>query len=121
MRARLLLHAAALAVVLATAGVSRVQAYDANDTMQALDDVSTETGISYAWLHRIVKCETGGTFDPNMPGDHGTSFGAAQLHRGGKLDEFYADGWTDPLNPWQAIRFMADEFNAGEAYRWTCR
>lgn len=116
-----MLHALALATVVMAVVAPHVMAYDASDTLAAIEQASASTGIAYSWLHRVVGCETGGTFSPTAIGDHGTSFGAAQLHRGGLLGTFYATGGTDPMNPYEAISFMADRFAAGQSYYWSCK
>ena len=58
-------------------------------------------GVSVAQLQNTIKCESG--FNPTALGDHGTSFGLAQLHypasKGITLDEAY--------NPYFAIDYMA--------------
>jgi len=108
-------------VVGAAAGI-HAEGFDQNDTLAALEAASASTGVSYAWLHRVVGCETGFTWNPAAVGDYGTSFGAAQLHRGGgELPRFYAFGFSDPFNPYEAVTFMAQEFAVGRASAWSCR
>jgi hypothetical protein len=122
MARRFVLHGFALAVVLACAAVARAEPFDAQDTLAAIEQASLSTGVEHAWLYRVVGCETGWTWDPRAVGDYGTSFGAAQLHRGGgELPRFYAFGYTDPFDPYQAVEFMAVEFSAGRARAWSCR
>jgi hypothetical protein len=117
---RLSLHAAVLAAFFCLT-LSTVHAYDSSDTYAAIDQASTEHGVSWTWLHRVINCETGGTMNPYKVGDHGTSFGAAQLHRGGLLGAFYAQGYSDPMNPYEALDFTAAQFAAGNSRAWTCR
>ena len=95
------------------------QSYTAEDTIAAIDEASAEIGVSRAWLYRTVECETGGTFDPYSRGKQG-ELGAAQLHPYGELQRFYAWGYLDPYSPYQAVRFMAQRFEMGAAYRWSC-
>lgn len=114
----------ALAVVLVV-NVTRAHAegaYTAEDTYAAIDQASSESGVSQAWLTRVVGCETGWTFHPGAVGDHGSSFGAAQLHRGGsELTRFYAAGFDDPFDPYQSVSFMAAEFALGRSSAWSCQ
>lgn len=118
---RLVLHAFALAVVLGAAVAGRAEAFDASDTLAAIDQASETTGISATWLRATVGCETGWTFSPDAIGDRGSSLGAAQLHRGGgELPRFYAFGYSDPFNPYEAVFFMAEEFARGRAQAWSC-
>lgn len=122
MGSRLRLHVLAIAVVLAAVFAPRAHAFDATDTLAAIEQTSQAWGVSHAWIHRVVGCETGWTFNPYAVGDRGTSFGPAQLHRGGgELPRFYAFGYDDPFDPYQAVEFMAREFLAGRASSWSCR
>jgi hypothetical protein len=117
MRLPLTVIAACLALALYA---TPANAYTIDDTLAAIDAASAETGVSASWLRRVVYCETGGTLSPSVIGDHGTSFGAAQLHRGGLLGTFYAQGFGDPFNPYEAIAFMAYQFLSGNSFLWTC-
>jgi hypothetical protein len=94
------------------------EGYTADDTVAAIDEASAEIGVSRAWLYRTVDCETTG-LDPYSIGRQG-ELGAAQLHPRGLLPKFYAVGYLDPFSPYQAIRFMAQEFKAGRSGAWTC-
>jgi hypothetical protein len=69
-------------------------------------------------LIALATCES--SLDPNAVGDRGTSYGLFQLHRGGLLHDFYADGYTDPFDPWQASDFTAAAVAAGEGGAWSC-
>jgi hypothetical protein len=68
-----------------------------------------------------VSCETGGTFNPYAVGDRGQSVGAAQLHARGERSRFYAYGYGNPYNPYEAVEFLALRILAGGASAWTCR
>jgi hypothetical protein len=96
------------------------QAYTTEDTYQAIAAAAADTGVAASRLHRMVACETGGTYDPHSIGDRGTSFGAVQLHRGGELGRFYALGYTDPFNPYESLDFLARAILDGRASAWTC-
>ena len=82
----------------------------------------------------IVRYEVGGgtaeyvPYAPQTIGDAGTSFGVAQLHdsggmaaseRDGLLHDFYRRGWTDPMNPYQAVAYLDDALDRGLADHWS--
>lgn len=85
--------------------------YGADDTLAALEGASPQARC-------IVYYETGGTFDPNAVGRAGEQ-GAAQLHPGGLLPDFYAVGYTDPWNPYQAVDYLDWKLAQGAAYNWS--
>ncbi len=126
MRHRLLLHVFALVTLFAWLSTARVEAFDSSDTLTAIDQAAVTVGVPAERLTRVVSCETAHTFNPYAVGDWGTSFGAAQLHRGGNaLPIFYAVGYTDPDDPYQAIEFMARAFRGDFPHlgwwTWSCR
>jgi soluble lytic murein transglycosylase-like protein len=114
-----LLLAALMTLALDWGGDGEAQPYTAADTIEAIDQASTETGVSRTWIYATVKCETGGTFNPYAIGRQG-ELGAAQLHPQGELPRFFAWGYTDPFNPSQAILFLAQRFAVGGARAWSC-
>src|SRR5947209_6510176 len=91
--------------------------YTASDTIAAIDQASAETGVSRAWLLRVVSCETGGTLNPYAVGRQG-ELGAAQLHPRGELRRFYALGYGDPFSPYEAVTFLAQRLAQGGARAW---
>jgi hypothetical protein len=95
------------------------QSYTSEDTLNAIAEASAEIGVDYDWLYRVVRCEDP-TFDPYAVGRQG-ELGPAQLHPRGLLPKFYALGYLDPHSPYQALRFMAQEFSYGRSYAWSCR
>jgi hypothetical protein len=103
----------------AALGIHAQEAYTREDTLVAIQQYSDEIGVSQAWLLRIVRCETGGTFDPYSVGRSG-ELGAAQLHPRGELQRFYAWGYLDPFSPWQSVRFLAQRLSMGGARAWSC-
>jgi hypothetical protein len=112
-----------LAVALAPAPAPPAQAqepYTSDDTLAAIEQYSEEFGISYGWIYRVVGCETGWTFNPYSRGRQG-ELGAAQLHPRGELIRFYSWGYTDPFSPYQAVRFLAQDFQMGRSYMWSCK
>jgi soluble lytic murein transglycosylase-like protein len=100
--------------------VARAQGFSPDDTVAAIDAASAETGVSWSWLYRVVRCETGGTLNPYAVGRQGER-GVAQLHPYGMLPTFYALGYADPFDPYEAVRFMAYRFAEGRARAWSCR
>ena|SRR3990167_620969 len=67
----------------------------------------------------IVRYEVGGVgYDPYAVGMSG-ELGPVQLHPRGKLPEFYARGYTDPFNPYQALVYLDDALAQGQAYHWS--
>lgn len=106
----------ALSIVLSA---RKAFAYDADDTLAAIDAASATYGVSYAWLRSIVRCETAGTYDPNSVGRLGEK-GAVQLYARGELPRFYAWGYDDPFDPYQAVPFLAQRLLQGGARAWTC-
>lgn len=102
-------------------------AYTADDTRAAIDFASADTGVSRARLDSIIRCETrGDEYNPAAIGDHGTSFGATQLHRGGLLSHFYSVGYDNPFNPYQGVEYLARAVGGEWSYlgigswSWTC-
>lgn len=102
-----------------TARAAEPTPWTVDDTYAAIEDVSVHTGLSYRWLYRIVSCETGGTFDPYSRGAQG-ELGPVQLHPYGMLRTYYAEGFTDPFNPYHSMYFLAEHLLAGESYKWSC-
>jgi len=115
---RHLLLALALFVMTSTMAMAQ-EAYTADDTLAAIEQYADEQGVSYRWLLSIVRCETGGTFDPYSVGRQGER-GAAQLHPRGELIRFYAWGYDDPYSPYQSVRFLAQRITQGGARAWSC-
>lgn len=106
-------------------GTGRAHAYTPDDTLAAIDGASATYGVSAGRLRQVVDCETGHTLEPSLVGDHGTSFGVVQLHRGGALAH-YLSLYSDPFDPYTAVAYLAralrGEFAALGigAWSWTC-
>lgn len=110
---------AGVALALAPIGA---HAWTTDDTYQALWEASVNTGVPHSRLYRIVGCETGYTFNPHKVGDHGDSWGPVQFNKyGGELPRFYARGYTDVFNPYEAIDYLANAILEGRASAWSCR
>ena len=78
-----------------------------------------------ARVRAIVRCETGGTFNPYARGRLGER-GAVQLYSRGLLLHFHRVGYTDPDDPYQAVAYLVRAI-AGEwarqgvgAWHWSC-
>lgn len=105
--------------------------FTADDTLDAIDVASQDTGVSYARLYRIVGCETGYTFNPYAVGDHGGSYGAVQLNRYGNALPIFNSYYNalgldpDPFNPYEAVYFLAESLAGAHpplgAWSWSCK
>lgn len=126
-RVGLAIVAAALVAAAVTSRVSFADVpFNRSDTFAALESASLDTGVPYVQLYRVVACETGGTFNPYAEGDSGHSHGVAQLNDfGNALAAFYAVGYTNPYNPYEAVYFMAESLRGDHAplgpHTWSCR
>jgi hypothetical protein len=107
-------------IYLAAPARAQESGYTADDTLAAIWQYSIEFDISYTWLRSIVRCETGGDYNPYARGRLGER-GAVQLHPRGELLRFYAWGYDDPDDPYQAVRFLAQRINQGGVGAWSCR
>jgi soluble lytic murein transglycosylase-like protein len=118
---RRVLAAVVLAVVIMTLNLTYAHArdYTSDDTLAAIEQYSNEYQVSYSWLYRIVRCETGWTFNPYAVGRQG-ELGAAQLHPHGELRRFYSWGYDDPFSPYQSVAFLAQRLSQGGARAWSC-
>lgn len=92
--------------------------YNPTDSAIAIADAAVAYGISEAWLLATARCEAPG-LNPYAVGRQG-ELGIAQLLPRGELRRFYALGYTNPFNPYEAMDFMAMRFAAGGARAWTC-
>lgn len=105
-------------------GFSRAAEYTADDSLEAIHVAAIDHGVAEWGLKRVANCETHSTFNPYAVGDYGTSFGLFQLHRGGLLGRFYAEGYSDPMNPYEAAEFtasvMAGELPGVSMRAWSC-
>ena len=108
-----------LAVLVLPVPARAEEPFTAEDTLAAIEQYSAEFGVSYSWLYRIVRCESGGDFNPYARGRQG-ELGAVQLHPRGELLRFYAWGYDDPYSPYQSVRFLAQRITQGGARAWSC-
>lgn len=65
-------------------------------------------------MARVINCESSN--NPNAVGDHGYSFGLAQIH----LPSHPYVSREEALDPEFAVEFMAKNFKAGNARLWSC-
>lgn len=78
------------------------------DTRAAIAIAAEEYGVSYRLLDRIVRCETGETYDPYAVGDHGHSHGAVQLNDRGLLNHYHrVTGGASAYNPYASLAYLA--------------
>jgi soluble lytic murein transglycosylase-like protein len=75
---------------------------------------SAKYGLDARIVASVVECESGG--NPVAIGDHGTSFGIAQIH----LIAHPNITKTQAFDPVFAIDYMAREISLGNGSMWTC-
>lgn len=110
---------AILALGIALNGSAVHAEYTEEDTYAALEQYAEEFGVSYGYLRSIIRCETGGTYNPYSRGRQG-ELGVAQLHPRGELLTFYRWGYDDAFSPYQSVRFLAQRILQGGARYWAC-
>lgn len=71
-------------------------------------------GIPAAPIIKTLQCES--QFDSQAIGDHGTSFGVAQIH----LSDHPGVTKEEALNPYFAIDWTVRQFRDGNASWWSC-
>lgn len=98
-----------------------VAAQTPEEVVSIIRDAADAHGISGDWLVSVARCES--TFNPRAIGRLG-ELGLFQLRAGGLLDQgpssFYALGYSDPFNAWQAAEYAARAFALGLSSHWTC-
>lgn len=104
------LHLGVLALV-ALASVGARWDYTAADTLAALEGAGSRTRC-------VIGYETGWSWSPNEVGRAG-EIGAAQLYRYGLLPDFYARGYSDPWNPYEAVAYADAMIAAGQGRNWS--
>ena len=82
-----------------------------------IQDAAARHGVSGARLVQVARCES--RLDASAVGRAGER-GGFQLHPQGELRTFYARGFTDPTNWWEAAEFTAQRFAEGAARAWSC-
>lgn len=90
-------------------------AQDASLTLErAIAQAEIKYGLKRNIMARTIKCES--SMNPKAVGDHGTSFGLAQIH----LVDHPEVSKEQALDPYFSIEFMAREFSKGNARLWSC-
>lgn len=107
---------AAAIAILATPQISRAQTPPTIHGPIALvvDAYASEYGVSPSLLQSVVACESSG--DPSSVGDHGTSFGLAQIHLPAHPE--LTRGLA--LDPYFAASYIARQIADGNGWMWTC-
>lgn len=118
MTIRHLTRAALLAGLVGGLGVAPVAAERAEGEA-IVRERAIAHGISASWLVAVVDCETGRTWRTDLIGRAGER-GPLQLHPRGELPTFYARGYHDPTDWWEASDFAAARFAEGGARAWSC-
>jgi hypothetical protein len=101
------------AILLATI---QAQQFTERDTHTAVAAAAHERGVSERLLDCMVFHES--TYDPYALGARG-ELGAAQLHPRGRLADFYARGYLNPFNPYQAVDYLAAALTEGDGAAWS--
>lgn len=107
--------------------VSLVQAQEApKPTVHDLiAQYANEYGVSSWLMEKVISCETGGTYDPSIqsfiidstgPNGHEDSWGLAQIHLPDHPDVTRVEAQDENF----ALKFMASNIAAGNAWMWTC-
>lgn len=87
-----------------------------NDTLYAIFEASERRGSDIGLQTCMTWQES--KLAPYARGDSGRSLGSAQLHEGGKLPEFYAMGYANPDDPYEAQDYFALALVRGEQRHW---
>ena len=78
-----------------------------------IDLASAAYGVATTTLAGVLYIESG--YNPNAIGDHGTSFGCAQIHAPAhpdiSLDQMF--------DPWFSINYLAEQISKGNGWMWT--
>ena len=116
---------AALLVCAALVRPVGAEGFTPADTKAAIRLAAEEIGVSYRLLDRIVRCETGETYDPYSVGDRGRSHGAVQLHERGLLPHYKrVSGGASAYNPYASVRYLArvarGDFPGLTLNHWSC-
>lgn len=75
---------------------------------------AAKAGVNPYTMDKVINCES--QWNPKAVGDHGTSYGLAQIHLPAHPDITKAQA----EDPKYAIHFMATMFAEGNENAWTC-
>lgn len=101
-----------------TAYTPLIEALDLDTSPEHIEALIVEYAglykLNYPLFRAVLNCES--KLKPDAIGDHGTSYGIAQIH---------LPAWPDiskeqALNPDWAIRWAAQQWSKGNAKAWTC-
>lgn len=95
--------------------IPTVEATELPDLQTYASTTAELYGLDPQLFQDVLECESG--FNPNAVGDHGTSWGIAQLH---DPETDWQISTSTALDPYLSIRIMARMWARGEAGRWTC-
>lgn len=117
----LALGAILMVVVTLTTPIARAEAPVADaKTSWTVDEVkeltnyyADEYGVSRKTMNTIISGESGYIYD--LPGDHGTSWGACQIH----LPDHTDITKEDAMNPDFCLDWTANQIKQGRARMWT--
>lgn len=88
--------------------------YSTSTASAIIEAYAAHYGIPAAPLEETLTCES--ELNPNAVGDHGTSFGVAQIHLPAHPDITKAQA----LDPLFAINYAAEQFSEGREHLWSC-
>ncbi len=88
--------------------------YSASTSEDIVVAYAAHYGTPAAPLLNTLKCES--SLNPKAVGDHGTSFGVAQIHLPAHTDITKAEA----LDPLFAIDWAAKQFSEGHQNMWSC-
>ncbi len=111
---KILIALALIASMIVVPKTTNAMARNALDVDRMVTEASFKFGADAVMLWTILWCES--RFDYNAIGDHGTSFGIAQIHLPAH-PEITKEQAFDPLF---SIYFLAKEVARGRAWQWTC-
>jgi Soluble lytic murein transglycosylase and related regulatory proteins (some contain LysM/invasin domains) len=106
-----------LRIAVASLALAAAPAADRSDGQPIIEERAIAHGISPSWMVSIVGCES--RWNQYAVGRQG-ELGPAQLHPRGELQGFYARGYTDPYDWWQAGDYLAVRLAEGGARAWVC-
>ena len=102
------------APVLAQTATSTSLIYSTTTAPVIIAQYASDYGIAVQPLVDTLDCES--DFNSNAIGDHGTSYGVAQIHLAAHPEVTKSEA----LDPLWSIKWAAQEFAAGNADLWSC-
>lgn len=96
------------------AGTVSPLAYTVDTAPLIIEAYAVKYGVPAQPIIDTLRCES--RFNSDIVGDHGTSYGVAQIHLPAHQDVTKEEA----LNPFFAIDWTAQQFKAGNAHIWSC-